>query len=164
MDALPLSRIFYYSIYMCRKGSVVARNINASRSNSISVVSDDSSVQLDILGLAGRIAVQRLRQRDDQPSILLQSPDQWARAVCPLHPVEGEPSHSVYHGMHQAVLSACANNVTTSTPSNGSVAVPGTRLYDGIYIIYSGSVRPVHLADYFLLNCKINACRRSMLS
>ncbi|KAM0524099.1 hypothetical protein ACHAPE_001354 [Trichoderma viride] len=54
------------------------------------------------------------------------------------------------------VLSACANDVSSSTPSNGSVAIPGTGLYDDIYNIQGGSVRPVHLADYFLLNYKIN--------
>lgn len=59
-------------------------------------------------------------------------------------------------GYRENVLSACANDVSSSTPSNGSVAIPGTGLYDDIYNIQGGSVRPVHLADYFLLNYKIN--------
>jgi hypothetical protein len=62
------------------------------------------------------------------------------------------------------VLSACANDVSSSTPSNGSVAVPGTGLYDDIYNIQGGSVRPVHLADYFLLNYKINCLQDEYVS
>ncbi|KAL7938017.1 hypothetical protein V8C35DRAFT_330113 [Trichoderma chlorosporum] len=54
------------------------------------------------------------------------------------------------------VLRACANDISSSTPSDGSMAVPGTGLHDDIYNIQGGSVRPVHLADYFLLNHKIN--------
>ncbi|KAM0259134.1 hypothetical protein ACHAQJ_003505 [Trichoderma viride] len=130
--------------------------------NSISVASDDSSVQLfsasQVASLSSGCA-SALTSPLSCSSLLINPLALYTlntlteanlTALCITECTKSIASY------RENVLSACANDVTSSTPSNGSMAIPGTGLYDDIYNIQGGSVRPVHLADYFLLNYKIN--------
>lgn len=139
-----------------------ARSINISRPNSSSVASNDSSVQLFSTSQVASLSsgCSSAMTKPLSCSSLLISPlalytlntltEANLTALCVTKCTNSIASY------RENVLSACAKDVTCSTPSNGSVPIPGTGLYDDIYNIQGGSIRPVHLADYFLLNYKIN--------
>ncbi|KAM0462376.1 hypothetical protein ACHAPV_003851 [Trichoderma viride] len=139
-----------------------ARSINISRPNSSSVASNDSSVQLFSASQVASLSsgCSSAMTKPLSCSSLLISPlalytlntltEANLTALCVTKCTNSIASY------RENVLSACAKDVTCSTPSNGSVPIPGTGLYNDIYNIQGGSIRPVHLADYFLLNYKIN--------